>query len=231
MKQSSQGDLRAPANLFGGVGGDDGIKKYDKSLHEGDQSQKEEAGLPAVEMFRYQTVQPHQDSVNQSNFGTADANANAAHVSKLAYANSNSQIPTIQSRDYLNMHSDNGTEKPNPNREKNQYMQSPPDLARQAMAQSSLSQQVADAAAAPTRRDPFKGQASLNSSMALNQRIRKLREELDHHHNPLLQSDVGPAAPLHQFQSTNFVTNDNYLTGKSPKRIEDETLDSRMRRA
>jgi hypothetical protein len=181
-------------------------------------------------MFRYQTVQPHQDSVNQSNFGTADANANATHVSKLAYANSNSHIPTIQSRDYLNMYSDNGTEKPNPNKENNQYLQGPPDLARQALAQSSLSQQAADPAA-PTRMETFNGQASLNSSMALNQRIRKLREELDHHHTPLLQSDIGPAPPLHQFQSTNFATNDNYLMGKSPKRIEDETLDSRMRKA
>ena len=175
---------------------------------------------------KFKTVQQEQDSLRGIHAGGPEAHGNLNHLSKMAYMNSNSVIPTIQSREYLKIHSDHGTDKPIPRRD--QDLQSPPDLAKQRLAQSTLSPQESAGARPPeaVRVETFNGQASLNSSMALNQRIRKLREELDGGNNPLISSDVQNSNLKASQFAYNYVTQPQ----KSPKGAE-ESLDNRMKKA
>lgn len=118
-----------------------------------------------------------------------------------------------------------------PKHRRDQFLQSPPDLAKQGLAQSTLSQQYQESAGvqpiAAMRVETFNGAASLDSSMALNQRIRKLREELDGNNNPLIQSDAQNSNMQASHLNYNYVT---HVDQRSPQQPE-ESLDSRMRKA
>ena len=65
---------------------------------------------PPSEIYKYKTVQPDNETIPRSNGGGTEGLTNGNHYSKMTYVYSNSLMPTLQSREYLQMHSDHGTD-------------------------------------------------------------------------------------------------------------------------